>query len=188
MSFLYFFLCPRDIYLFFCSADNALSKTALIFRVWQSFELIARVKTWILFSSADNEYNYVPTHQEIVLSFDRELSFYLDTLTRNSYFFSSRNAVSLDLNRSIETVQSQMIQDWVICDTSGTFMRYAKQRSQRRAPPRGWRAYRSYLLVWTDLVRRYQQNSDIHQHLCICINTVFRCTNTVPEGSVMKES
>ena len=50
------------------------------------FELLARVKTWMLFSSADNEYNYVPTHQEIVLSFDRELSFYLDTLTRNSYF------------------------------------------------------------------------------------------------------
>ena len=53
----------------------------------------------------------MPTDQEIVLGFDRELSFYLDTLTRNSYFFSSRNAVSLDLNRSIETVQSQMIQD-----------------------------------------------------------------------------
>lgn len=29
----------------------------------------------------------MPTHQEIVLGFDRELSFYLDTLTRNSYFF-----------------------------------------------------------------------------------------------------
>ena len=89
-----------------------MSKSASIFRVWQSFELLARVKTWILFSSADNEYNYVPTHQEIVLSFDRELSFYLDTLTQETLiFFSSRNAVSLDLNRSIETVRSQMIQD-----------------------------------------------------------------------------